>query len=173
MPLNFRGVEVKSTRYIRPESARELLSKQAVIDPIAVKRIAGYSIRESEKQQNDYMDAAALGIDWGDPAGDRTNAFCMEMNTAQVKQVIALDILKRRLAESSTYCDQEPRYFMDTSALWSEAYKELIKHPVRNWLHATWWMIRQLLRKSDCRNRLRRAAGDRLPALMRQPRKES
>ena len=116
-----------------------------MIDPIAVKRIAGYPIRESEKQQNDYMDAASYGIDWGDPTGDRTNTFQMEMNMAQVKQGIALNILKKRLAESATYSDQEPRYFMDTSALWSEAFKELINHPVRNWLCATWWMIRQLL----------------------------
>ena len=149
MPLDYQGVEAESTRYVRPGSAKELFSKKVVFDHSAMAALTGYpfGVREPEKLRNDHIDAAAYSVDLGDPEGDRTGyMFQLEMDMAQFKNdPNALDILARRLSASAQ--EREMKYFMDSSAMWVEAYKEIIKHPVRNWIRATWWMIRQLLRK--------------------------
>ena len=141
MPIDYQGVEAESTRYVRPACAKELFSKQVMFDHSALPALTGYpfGVHETENLRNDHIDAAAYEIDY---------MFQLEMDMAQFRNdPSALDILTRRLSESAQ--EREAKYFMDSSAMWVEAYKEIIKHPVRNWIRATWWMIRQLLRKKQ------------------------
>ena len=72
--IRLKYVPVPLERFIGVGKASGLLRTPVIINPYEGSPTGAFplSFRESEQLRNDYMDTYVRGIDWGDPAGDRT-----------------------------------------------------------------------------------------------------
>ena len=72
--IQLKYVPVPPMRPFGTVKAPDYLNAPVIINPFKGVPLSAFrlSFRESEQLRKDYLDTYVRGIDWGDPAGDRT-----------------------------------------------------------------------------------------------------